>query len=86
MGYHTREIKKGKLGEFSKITEEYEELLDGFKQNNPVLQLCEIADLLGALEAYTKKNWNLALPKVYEMTLLTNKAFEDGSRTNSELP
>ena len=28
MGYHLRNIEKGELGEFSKIREEFEELLD----------------------------------------------------------
>ena len=33
-GYHRREISKGELGEFSKIIEEYTELLDAHEQSN----------------------------------------------------
>ena len=36
-GYHRREIPKGELGEFSKIIEEYTELLDAHEQSNNVL-------------------------------------------------
>jgi hypothetical protein len=80
MGYHTKEIPKGTLGDFSKITEEYLELEDGFNQKNIVLQLCEIADLLGALEAYTVSNWGITLAEIYKMTRATKEAFDEGKR------
>ena len=38
-GYHRREIPKGELGEFSKITEEFTELYDAVEQQNSVLEL-----------------------------------------------
>ena len=79
MGYHSKEIQKGKLGEFSKIKEEFEELMDANEQKNSVLEICELADLLGAIEAYAKK-WNLSLGELNKMKESTKKAFEDGSR------
>jgi hypothetical protein len=79
MGYHLKEIKKGTLGEFSKIKEEFEELMDANEQKNSVLEICELSDLLGAIEAYAKK-WNLSLGDLNKMKESTKKAFEDGSR------
>lgn len=54
MGYHLTNIKKGIYGERSKITEEYDELLDALIQNNKILILTECADLLGAACGYYK--------------------------------
>lgn len=79
MGYHLKEIKKGEFGEFSKIHEEILELLDAHEQKNRILEICEMADLLGAMEAYLKKN-NLTLSEVIAMMELTKKAFKDGDR------
>jgi phosphoribosyl-ATP pyrophosphohydrolase len=79
MGYHTREIKKGQLGEFSKIREEIEELLDAHQQNIKMLELCELCDLLGAIEAYVAKN-NLTLNDLIQMKELTKSAFQEGHR------
>jgi len=80
MGYHKKKISKGKLGEFAKIKEEFEELTDAVEQNNPILQLCELADLVGAIELYSLNKWNIDLNEIIEMKELTRKAFEDGSR------
>lgn len=79
MGYHLKEITKGTLGEISKIKEEFEEFIDANEQKNSVLEMCELADLLGAIEAYVKK-WNLSLGDLNKMKESTKKAFEDGSR------
>lgn len=79
MGYHIRKIEKGKLGEFSKIKEEYEELLDGFEQGNKLLQLIEMSDLLGAIDAYATQ-FNLSLKDLVKMKNSTKSAFEDGDR------
>ena len=58
MGYHLKTIAKGKLGEFSKITEEVLELRDSQERPrpNPMLALCELCDLIGAIEAYAEAN------------------------------
>lgn len=80
MSYHNRVIERGEFGEFSKIREEMEELLDAHEQNNRMLELCEMADLLGAIEGYVKKN-NLTLSDLVSMMELTKRSFIDGSRT-----
>jgi phosphoribosyl-ATP pyrophosphohydrolase len=79
MGYHTRHIERGEYGEFSKIKEEMEELLDAHEQENRVLEIVEFTDLLGAIEAYVAKN-NLTLKDLIAMMELTKKAFKDGDR------
>ena len=79
MGYHKTKIKKGKLGEFSKIEEEFLELKDANEQNNPVLEVCELCDLIGAIELYAEK-WNLSIDDLIKMKDATKEAFESGSR------
>ncbi len=79
MGYHSYKIKKGKLGEASKIREEHEEFLDALNLNNPVMALVELCDLIGAIEAYTIKNHNITLDELLVMTRATQSAFKDGS-------
>lgn len=80
MGYHKRKIKKGKVGEFSKIQEEFEELADAIEQENPVLQLVELTDILGAIDSYSKKMYNIGLSDLVKMTKCTQSSFKDGSR------
>ena len=79
MGYHTIKIEKGKLGEFSKIQEEFSELQDAVKQQNPLLELCECADLVGAIEAFICK-YNISLDDLIKMMNCTKSAFEEGER------
>jgi hypothetical protein len=79
MGYHLKEIPKGKLGEFSKIKEEFEELSDGVEQGNDILVICELCDMIGAIESYAKK-WNLSLDDLIKMMNCTKSAFEEGKR------
>lgn len=80
-GYHAKEIQKGKLGEISKIREELLELEDAHDQGVRVLCLCEVSDLVGAIDAYLEKYFpGFALMDVVQMANLTRKAFEDGIR------
>lgn len=79
MGYHSKEINKGVLGEYSKIEEEFEEFKDAYNQNDGVLQICELSDLLGAIEEYAKK-WNLTLEQLIMFSNKTKSAFKDGKR------
>jgi hypothetical protein len=79
MGYHNKKIKKGVYGEFSKIQEEFEELQDAIEQNNPIMELCECSDLIGAIEAYCKK-YNINLYQIINMTRRTQSAFQEGER------
>lgn len=78
-GYHTKKIDKGELGEFSKIREEFQELEDAVNQDIKPLILCEISDLIGAIEEYCKK-YNLTLEDMIKFSNLTKKAFKDGRR------
>jgi hypothetical protein len=79
MGYHKKEIKRGVFGEFSKIVEEFEELTDAHDQNNPIMELIELSDLIGSIEAYCKKR-NISLNDLLTMKKATESAFIDGSR------
>lgn len=80
MGYHKKEILKGEVGEFSKIREEIEELFDAADQNNNILIICELTDLIGAIEAFTDRKFNLKLEDLKSFSDLTKSAFQDGKR------
>lgn len=79
MGYHKREIEKGVIGGFSKITEEYQELQDAHEQQNKVLQICELTDLIGAIEEYAKQ-FNLTIEDLKSFSDMTKSAFKEGKR------
>lgn len=78
--YHTVHIPKGVYGEHTKILEEVLEFEDALKQGNPILVLCELADLVGAIGGYVEKHHNITLEDIIKMTKLNRKAFEDGHR------
>ena len=80
MGYHKREITKGELGHFTKIKEEFEELTDAYEQGNPILELCELADLIGAIEAYALNNYDIELEDIIKMMECTKSSFQEGVR------
>lgn len=52
VGYHTREIARGKFGEVSKIREELEELEDAEKQGVRIMVMVELGDLYGAIRGF----------------------------------
>ena len=72
MGHHKVKIKKGVFGEYSKVREEFEELTDAVEQKNKILIICELADLVGAIEEYTK-SFNLTVKDLREFSNLNNK-------------
>lgn len=80
MGYHTRDIKRGVYGDFSKVVEEWEELLDARLQDGKILELVEIADLYGALEGYLEKRYGMNMEDVAKMSRMTSSAFIEGKR------
>ena len=80
MGYHKTKIIKGELGHYSKISEEFHEFLDAWKQGNPVLELVELSDLIGAIESYTLNHYDIGLDDLIKMTRATQSAFKDGER------
>jgi hypothetical protein len=80
MGYHKNTIKRGLLCEFSKIQEEFEELVDAHEQGAKILELCELSDLYGAIESYVQYKYRLSMEDIKKMSDLTISAFTDGSR------
>lgn len=80
MGYHVKKIKKGVYGELSKITEEYEELLDAIDQNAKIMEINELCDLIGAIKGYVEHHHNYSLDDLIKMMSLTEEAFKDGTR------
>lgn len=79
--YHKAEIVKGVYGMPSKIFEEVAEFADALEQGNKILELCELADILGAIGGYVETRFNLTVEDITEMMKLNRKAFESGYRT-----
>lgn len=80
MGYHKIEIKKGILGEYSKIQEEMEELKDAVEQEDKVLQICELTDLIGAIESFSEIKFGLTLEDLKKFSDKTKSAFKEKKR------
>lgn len=84
-GYHISTIPRGFFGEPSKIMEEAYEFQDAILQGNPVMALCELSDLLGAMEGYlAAKHPTITLGHLVKMKDATRRAFEDGTRHEHE--
>jgi phosphoribosyl-ATP pyrophosphohydrolase len=79
MGYHKRFIKKGVIGEISKIREELEELEDASEQEVKIMIACELSDLFGAIEAFAETQ-GLTMADLEKMSNLTRSAFREGHR------
>ena len=80
MGYHKVKIEKGTIGEFSKIKEEFQELEDAYNQKDKILQLCELSDLIGAIEFYCSVNFKITLNDLKSFSDKTIEAFKEGKR------
>lgn len=80
MGYHVRKIPRGTYKEFSKIKEEFMELLDAHEQGVKIMELCELADLYGAIKGYVESKYNMTMEDVEKMNARTTEAFKDGTR------
>jgi hypothetical protein len=82
-GYHVSVITRGVLGEISKIREELEELTDAASQNCVIMELVELSDLIGAVDAYLLKHHpSICLDDLIIMSKITKRAFQSGERTN----
>lgn len=80
-GYHIQKIEKGVIGEISKIQEELDELKDAQNQGVKIMELVELADLIGAVELYLEKHHpNTTLEDLITMKDVTRRAFENGRR------
>lgn len=84
MGYHKRNIPRGKFGDFSKIEEEFWEAKDANERSIFIMELTELSDMYGAMEAYLKKHYNMSMEDLAKMAKATSDAFEDGTRTPRE--
>ena|SRR6185503_13627752 len=81
IGYHIAHIEKGVLGELSKIREELDELMDAESQGATIMELCEAADLVGALRAWLNRHHpGKHLSDLIRMADLTERAFKSGRR------
>lgn len=82
IGYHAAEIKKGIVGEISKIQEELDELVDAWNQDCKVMSLVELADMLGAIDAFLEVHFpGFGLYDLIKMSNITKRAFRNGFRT-----
>lgn len=78
-GYHKKIIKKGKLGDLSKIKEELEEAIDAEEQGVKLMLLIELSDMIGAIKAVAEKN-GVTLNDLLDMQVVTERAFKSGNR------
>lgn len=80
MSYHLKKIEKGVYGDVSKIREEFEELNDAIEQKNTIMVMCELADLVGAIEGYAEIVCGISLHDIIIMKNATKRAFTTGHR------
>lgn len=81
-GYHLVPIGKGRFGEISKIREELDELEDAAVQDSKILQMVELSDIYGAMEAYAEKI-GTSMEEIQKMSAITKRAFVNGKRKSS---
>jgi hypothetical protein len=80
-GYHLIEIPKGVYGMSSKILEEVLELQDAEEQSCSIMQLVELSDLYGAIEAYLALSFpEMTMEDLKIMSHITKRAFINGHR------
>lgn len=80
-GYHLQKIAKGDLGEVSKIREELCELEDAMQQGVKIMALIELADMMGAVEAFLAKHFpGITMEDLSKMSTVTKRAFINGHR------
>jgi hypothetical protein len=78
-GYHIADIPRGQFGESSKIMEEAFEFNDAIMQGNPVMALCELSDLVGAIKGYLKnKHPSITFDHLIKMQEATSRVHEAG--------
>lgn len=81
VGYHLALIPKTKdIGSAEKIIEEYEEWLDSVAQKTKVMELVELSDLIGAIDLYIKKQYNMSINDLIAFSNITQRAFINGTR------
>jgi len=81
LGYHVRDIPKGKVGEPDKIVEEAYEILDAHEQGIRIMAELEMSDLYGALDRYREMYYpELKMKDIERMYRVTRRAFDNGKR------
>lgn len=81
--YHlaSSKIRKGELGEISKIQEELDELRDAMTQECRIMALLELSDLVGTIELFLEKHFSdFTIEDVLTMQRITKRAFQNGAR------
>lgn len=81
-GYHLHDIRKGILGDASKIREECDEFLDAVNQNSRIMALIELSDLYGAMQSYLERHHGVSvtMDDLADMNRITTRAFRNGRR------
>lgn len=80
-GYHLTDIKRGEIGELSKIAEELLELIDAHEQGAKIMSHVEMSDLYGALDNYREKyHPEVSMGDLKKMYKITKRAFKNGHR------
>lgn len=81
MTYHVAKIPRGVFGDSSKILEEVLELQDAEAQGVTIMALCELSDIIGAVEGYLEKHHpHCSLQDLIKMKDVTRRAFASGHR------
>ena len=81
MGYHKAKIKKGKIGELSKVQEELDEAFDAEAQGVKLMLLLELSDVYLAIKRYLDKNFpGTTMKDLRKMAKRTESAFKSGKR------
>ena len=82
-GYHLTRIERGELGELSKVQEELDELRDAMRQGSRIMAAVELADLVGALQAFMVRHLpGLTMEDLEKFAAITRRAFENGHRSS----
>lgn len=74
-GYHISEIPNGIFGEFSKVIEEFLEFEDSIEQRSVVMELVELSDLIGAIEAFLDRNGKFSLSVLIKNVKINNSNY-----------
>jgi hypothetical protein len=84
-GYHLAKIKRGRVGQVSKIQEEVDELADAHDQGSKILCLVELADIYGAMQMYIETNHpGTTMNDIHDMASITARAFRSGKRKSRD--
>lgn len=80
-GYHKADIEKGNIGDLSKIREEIDELIDSKNQDVRIMELVELSDIVGAIEAYMERcHHGYNIDDLLKMSAVTRRVFKNGHR------